>query len=184
MKYLKKYKLFLEEDEFDVNITDDTDLKMSKENLENTRKQLTEFKTKKPLIDNAYLKINIDSDLQSKIEEIVGKESENRNPFLVEYLHVADLNRKINKLQKELVDDKISKDDFTQQIGLSPEQSTKDALNQKITDITNRISTKNANISSLMKEVNDSSNELKLKMSKIEKDMQGYIKKISSEDVK
>ena len=60
MRHLKPYKIFLEEAEFDVNITDEPDIKMAKEKLTTLKNQLTEYKTKKPLIDNAYLTIKVD----------------------------------------------------------------------------------------------------------------------------
>ena len=73
MKYLKKYKKFLEVADFDVNITDPPDLKMSKEKFETINKQIKEFKSKKSSIDTAYLKSATDSDLQLKLEQLVGK---------------------------------------------------------------------------------------------------------------
>ena len=182
MKHLKRYKLFTEEADFDVNITDEPDLKMAKEKLATLKTNLSDYKTKKPIIDTAYLTIKIDADLQKKTEEIMGKtdiqSGKDRNPFLVEYLHVSNLKRKINNLQNELVKDKLSKDDFTEELGLSTESSVKASVTSKITDITNRISTKTTNIASLNKEVTDSEKELQTKMFNVEKEMQDYIKKI------
>ena len=51
MKYLKKYLLFKEEAEFDPQVTDAPDLRMSKEKLNSLLKQISQFKEKKPLID-------------------------------------------------------------------------------------------------------------------------------------
>ena len=193
MKHLKKYKLFTEEADFDVNITDEPDLKMAKEKLATLKTNLSDYKTKKPIIDTAYLTIKIseprnveaeDADLQKKTEEIMGKtdiqSGKDRNPFLVEYLHVSNLKRKINNLQNELVKDKLSKDDFTEELGLSTESSVKASVTSKISDITNRISAKTTNISLLSKEVTDAEKELQTKMFNVEKEMQDYIKKISS----
>lgn len=188
MKYLKKYRLFIEETEFDVNITDDPDLKMSKEKLETLKKNLTDYKTKKPLIDKAYLTASTDIDLKSSIEGIVGKADalpeKDRNPFLVEYLHVANLKRKIDKFQKDITKDKLSKDDFQEELNLATEASTKDAVNKKLTDINTRISTKTTTISSLVKDISDAQKALDTKMSNVEKEMMDYIKKISSETQK
>ena len=90
------------------------------------------------------------------------------------------LKRKINNLQNELVKDKLSKDDFTEELSLSTESSTKASINSKISDITNRISAKTTNIALLSKEVTDAEKELQTKMFNVEKEMQDYIKKISS----
>jgi hypothetical protein len=69
MKHLKRYKLFTEEVDFNVNITDEPDLKMAKEKLATLKSNLSDYKTKKPLIDTAYLTIKIDAELQKKIEQ-------------------------------------------------------------------------------------------------------------------
>ena len=42
MKHLKKYKLFTEEADFDVNITDEPDLKMAKEKLATLKTNLSD----------------------------------------------------------------------------------------------------------------------------------------------
>jgi hypothetical protein len=183
MKHLKKYKLFLEESEFDVDSNDSIDIKMSKEKLETLKKELTEYKTKKSLIDNAYQTIKIDSDLQKKIEEILGKADagpgKDRNPFLVEYLHVANLTRKVNKAQEDIANDKIKLDDFNEELKLSDNDSSKKNISSKITDIKNRISTNTTSISSLTKEISDAKTSLDKKMSETEKNMMDNIKKIS-----
>ena len=181
MKKIKTYKVFKEEAEFDAKATDAPDLKMAKDSLAVTKNQLAEYKTKKPLIDNAFLKIKSDTDLQLKIDEIVGKADQKtpKNPFLVEYLQVAKLKRKIDKLQTDIANDKIRKDDFNQELKLSKDDTTKAAVNAKISDITNRISTNTANIASLTKEINDSQKSLDNKMKDIEKNMMDNIKKMS-----
>lgn len=180
MKYLKKYKIFTEEAEFDVDISDTPDIKMSKEKFQTISNQLKEFKMKKPQIDNIYKSQN-DSDIQLKIEQIVGKvDKPDRNPFLIEYLHVASLKIKVEKLQKEIVNDKVSKDDFTQQISLSTDKSTKDVINKKIIEINNRISEKNNNIQNLNKDIELSEKNLNIKMANLQKEMSQYIKNISN----
>jgi hypothetical protein len=183
MRNLKSYKIFLEESEFDVNITDEPDVKMAKEKLTTLKNQLAEYKTKKPLIDTAYLTIKIDDDLQKKIESIVGKvdalPGQDRNPFLVEYLHIAKLTRKINNIQKDITNDKLKKDDFNEELKLSKDNSTRQAVTAKITDINNRISTNTTSISSINKEISDAQSVLNKKMTDLEKDIIDNIKKIS-----
>lgn len=185
MRHLKPYRIFLEEAEFDVNITDEPDIKMAKEKLTTLKNQLADYKIKKPLIDNAYLTIKIDADLQKKVEEIVGKvdalPATDRNPFLVEYLHIAKLTRKVNNTQKDIANDKVKKDDFSEELKLSKDDSTKQAVSVKITDINNRISTNTASIASLTKEINDAQSSLNKKMIDVEKNMMDSIKKISKE---
>jgi len=187
MKNLKTYKLFLES-EFDVNITDEPDIKMAKEKLVTLKNNLADYKAKKPLIDAAYLKAQTDADLQKALEPIVGKTdalpATDRNPFLVEYLHVASLKRKIDKTQKDITNDKLKKDDFSEELKLSTDSSTKQAVSSKISDITNRIATNTASIASLTKEISDAQASLNKKMLDVEKNMMDNIKKISSESSK
>lgn len=178
MKHLKKYTVFLEEAEFDVQATDKPDVKAAKEELSKLKKHLTEYKSKKTAIDNLYLKAKTDEDIKAQLNTIVG--TENKNPFLVDYLHVASLKRKIDSIQKDITSDKLKKDDFNQELGLSNEESVKQAVSAKIKDITNRISTKTAEIASLSKEVSDAQSALDKKMISTEKNMMDNIKKISN----
>jgi hypothetical protein len=186
MRHLKPYRIFLEEAEFDVNITDEPDIKMAKEKLTTLKSQLSEYKNKKSLIDSAYLTIKIDADLQKEIESIIGKTDalpgQDRNPFLVEYLHIANLTKKINNLQEDITTDKVKKDDFSEELKLSEDDSTKQSILSKITDITNRISTNTASITPLTKEISNSQSILNKKMLDVEKNMMDNIKKISKEE--
>lgn len=190
MKYLISYKLFLEEVEEEAEEaeeeageqTDDPDVKEAKEALTNLKKDLSDYKAKKTLIDNAYLNVSSDADLQSKVDEIIGKD--NKNIFITDYLHVASLNRKVNNIQKDVANDKIRKDDFTQELKMAQDGGTKQAISAKITDINNRISTKNADLASLLKEINDAQTKLNKKMIDTEKTMMDNIKKISSKSPK
>ena len=177
MKHLKKYNIFLEEAEFDVQTTDKADVKAAKEELSKLKNQLTDYKSKKPIIDNLYLKAKTDEDIKTQINKIVG--TDNKNPFLVDYLHVASLKRKVDNIQKDIASDKLRKDDFNQELKLSNDSSIKQAVSAKITDITNRISTKTAEIASLSKEISDAQSSLDKKMINVEKNMMDNIKKIS-----
>jgi hypothetical protein len=56
MKYLKKYTIFLEEDEFEVKDTDQADVKMAKEKMNTIKEQFNEYNEKKSLIDQVYIK--------------------------------------------------------------------------------------------------------------------------------
>jgi hypothetical protein len=191
MKHIKKYKLFLEEAEFEVNLGDEPDVKMSKEKLSSLKKQIADFKTKKTLLDKAFLTAATDADLTKAVENIVGKTDilpeEDRNPFIVEYLHISNLKRKIDNLQKTITNDKVKKDDFLQQaanIKDLKDDVTKQNVNAKINDITNRISTNYKTISSLTTEISSYQTKLYKKMADIEKDLKDNIKKISSESGK
>ena len=89
MKHLKNYKLFLEADvTIPIQETDPVDIKMNKQSIENLSKQLTEYKTKRPLIDNLYKSIKDSAQLERELVRILGDQAvqngPDRNPFLVE----------------------------------------------------------------------------------------------------
>jgi hypothetical protein len=179
MKKIKTYKLFIENSDFDIDITDNSEIKIAKEHLKTIQDQISEFKTKKSNIDNIYSKDITDDELSKEVDNIIGTNDKDRNPFLVEYLHIANLKRKISKLQKNITNDKIRKDDFIEEMTLSDNQSTKQNINAKITDISNRILTNSVQINNINKEINDAQNTLNKKMSDIEKDIVDNIEKIS-----
>jgi hypothetical protein len=156
---------------------------MSKEKLSFIKKQISDFKSKKATIDNIFLTVENDNDLKSKIEEIAGKD-EGKNPFIVEYTHIAKLKRKIDKLQKDNANNKIKKDDFSEELKLARDDISKENITSKINDITNRISTNYSTISSLNKEIEEYQSKLNKKMSDIEKDLLDNIKKISTQSEK
>jgi hypothetical protein len=185
MKYLKKYKLFLEEDEFEINDTDAVDVKMSKEKLNDLKSDFIEYNQKKNLIDNVF-KNNKDKPelVESELKKILGEDSEDRNPFLVEYTHVARSEYEIDKLHDENVKDKLRQDDFRQELSLAKEANTKVAVNSKIQDITNRISGRNKKILDIQKDITERDKEHKEKMKKMNDESKEYIKNISSSEQK
>ena len=188
MKTIKTYKLFLEDSdsEFDLDITDEPDIKIAKDELSVTKKQLSDYKAKKNLIDTAFLNIKLDADLQKKVDEIIGKADLKtpKNPFLVGYLNVANLKRKLDKLQTGIDNDKIKKDNFSEELKLSKDDITKKSITTKITDITKRISTNMTNIPSLVKDISDAQKSLDDKMKSIEKNMMDNIKKLTDQTSK
>lgn len=183
MKYLKKYNSFNEESEFDERPTDAPDLGMSKEKLNTFMKQIAEFKEKKNLIDQSYLKIVDDKQLAIKIKEILGPEvssKTDRNPFLVEYLNVSDIKRRLDRVKKDTVDDKLKLDDFNQELKSATDSTQKASIQQKISDINKRIGLSNTSISKITSDITNAEKALNLKMTKQEKDMKNYIKNIQT----
>lgn len=188
MRHLKNYKMFLEEVDFNPQVTDEPDIKMAKEKLANLNKQLSEYNTVKPKIDYFYLNATTDADLDTKIKQLLGdtdaKAGQDRNPFLVEYLHVANLKRKIDKNQKDITQDKLKKDDFSETLKLATEATTKEAVGAKLKEIDSRMSAKTADIATLNQQIIESEKKLKEKMTSIQKEMMDYIKKLSDQSQK
>lgn len=187
MRYLKGFEKFNEEVDLEVKITDEPNLKMAKEKLNTLKKHLADYKVKKPLIDKAYLMAKTDADLTTQIESLLGKTdalpAQDRNPFLVEYLTVSNLKRKVQKLGDDILSDKLKKDSFKLDLkDAGPD--LKDATNKKISDIDKRIGTNTSNIALIKKDIEDSQKKLDNKMIQVQKEMTDYIKKIGEEGKK
>ncbi len=191
MRYLKKYTIFLEEDEFEVKDTDQADVKMAKEKMNTIQEQFKEYTQKKPLIDQVYIKTDkkkTKEEIESELKKILGEtdiqSEEDRNPFLVEYSTISRLKKDVDDLQTGKAEDKVRLDDFQQELNLSTEASTKLLVNSKIQDIKNRLGEKSAKITQIMNDINIKQKEHVTKMEKIKADMTEYIKKISDSDQK
>lgn len=184
MKYLKKYKLFLEADEFEIGDTDTPDVVMSKEKMNTTMSNMKDYKTKKSQIDALYSKEG--ADIETELEKILGKtdvqKGEDRNPFLVEYAHLSKLEKDINKLQDDNSNDKIKIDDLQQSLSLSEDDATKKAVEFKISDIKNRMSERSSKISEIQQDLVEKEKDHKEKMVKMEKDMRDHVKNLSSQE--
>lgn len=177
MKYLKRYKAF-EESEFDVSSTDSVDVKVSKDKLNDLKKQISEYNQKKGQIDNVFKRFKDPKQIETEIEKIMGKD--NKNPFLVEYTHIARLNNDINIQHEANIKDKLSLDDFNKELGLAKDNDLKKIIQSKISDINNRMSERNKKIADIKKKSTESEKKHREKMKKMESELRDYIKKISS----
>lgn len=185
MKKLKSYILFREASEVEARLTDDPALKMAKDKLNTLTKQIAEYKQKKIAIDKAYLMSQTDADLKIAIENIVGEKEigpqADRNPFLVEYLTIASFKRQIDKLQKGIAEDKIKKDDFSQEM---KQPGASQDINKKVDEITKRMSTNSSTIASIKKDIDSYQKKLDDKMIKLQKEMNDFVKKITTKTLK
>lgn len=184
MKYLKKYELFLEEDEFEIKDTDKADVKLSKEKLNDLRKHLTDYPGKKSAIDAVYKNSKTLEETDIKIKAILGEDSELRNPFLVDYNNIARMTKEIELIHNDIVQDKLRADDFREEASLVSDSGTKATIMGKMTDIQNRIAEKNKKIADKQKQILDMTTEHTEKMAEMRSDMEEHIKKISETEKK
>ncbi len=184
MKYIKKYSLFQEADDFNIQFTDTPDVKMAKEKMETIQKQFTEYKTKKPLIDQIYLNVKDDAGIEKELQKILGttdiQNGPDRNIFLIEYSYLARLKRSLDTMRKQNVTDEIKLDDFNEELRLVTEQTVKTSIAFKIKQINDRMLQRVKKITQIQQEFNLKEREHKAKMLKTESDMKEYIKKISN----
>lgn len=174
MKYLKRFN-----EDININISDSPGVKMSKTSLNTLEQQIKDFNQKKPQIDKIYLNTPDDTQLNTKVNQIMGNDKV-KNPFLIEYLNIANLKRKLDRAKKSNIDDKLKLDDFKQEQMISQDTNQKTALKQKIDDINKRMSLSNSSIIQITKEINNYEKDLDSKTKQQDKDLKGYIKKISS----
>jgi hypothetical protein len=142
MKYIKKYKLFIEADEFDIQTTDTPDIKMAKEKMDTIEKQFVEYKTKKITIDQIYLNTKDDSEIEEELQKILAKpiyKMDLIEIFLIEYSYLAKLKRSLDKMRQQNVDDKIKLDDFNEELREAEEQTVKESIAFKIKEINDRM---------------------------------------------
>ncbi len=139
---------------------------------------------KKQAIDEVYKNSQNLEETGEKIKTILGEESEERNPFLVDYNNIARITKEIDIIHKELVQDKLRADDFREESTLVKDSETKAAIVGKLTDVQNRIAEKNKKIVDKQKEIQELTTEHQEKMSQMKEDMEEYIKKISETEKK
>ena len=177
MKHLKKYQLFLREN-FDIQDTDKEDVKMSKEKMNDINKEIEDYKSKKSQIESIYKKAKTLEEAEELIKPIIG-DDENSNKFLIELSTICRIEKEIEVLHKEIVDDKIRSDDMRSEASLVKDSTTKATAMGKVTDIQNRIAEKNKKILDKSKEFEDLNKNHIKKMQDMRKNIEEYIKKIS-----
>lgn len=180
MRHLKK---FLEYAEFDVSATDLPDVKIAKEKMTTIQKQLTEYKTKKPAIDKLYAEVKESDKIESGLENILGRQDIqngiDRNPFLVEYVHLAKLKSDLDNMSQQNIDDKVKLDDFQQELRGATDDNMRKSVNAKISEINTRMSQRVKDIQNVQSELQASFKTHNDKMNKMGTDMKDYISKIS-----
>jgi len=189
MKYLKKYDIFLEEAEFDVQDTDSPDVKVAKDGMNTMELNLDEYKTKKSLIDKLYLEVKDPTQIEAKLKEILGatdiQGGKDRNPFLVEYAHLAKLKADVESMKQQNVYDKAFIDDFNQELKDLDANKTNDpaqklVITTKIAAVNKRITDRTPKMTQIQNDFNKSFTEHTAKINKMGSDMTEYIKKISN----
>lgn len=154
MKYLKNYALFQEADETGVTTkpdntvkpaTKEDDNKADTEFLTSVQKSLSEYKSKKSKMDQIYAQKDVDinkikDDIQTSVYNNQ-KDVKKKNPYLLEYESILDIQNKINSINKALNDYMVDKDntnksirEFTQRLSEESEasQEEKDKIKAQI----------------------------------------------------
>jgi hypothetical protein len=127
MKWLKKYSIFLEQDETsdDINSTEETSLiddndKTNQESLDLIQKDLSEFGSKKGVVEDILSDMEkndsqIDSELQQKVFNNQREDSK-RNKYLRMLVSLHKLKRRTDKLALAIETDVEKKSEVQKQI--------------------------------------------------------------------
>jgi hypothetical protein len=179
MKYLKNFKRF---ENVEVDVTDEPDVKLAKEETNNLEKGLKDFPAVKAELDKAFMEIKSDKDnelLNKRIEEI--KKKFPNNPFIEEYTRMMNLQMRIKYVQDELMkynDDLYKNEEDLKQ--LASQKADTSAKAKTVNDIKSNQKIKTQEITQLKKDLLTAETEQKKKMEEIKKEMQNSSKKITS----
>ena len=179
MRYLKNFKHF---ENVEVDVTDEPDVKLAKEETNSLEKSLKDFPAVKAELDKAFmeLKSNKDNELLNKRIDEIKKKFPN-NPFIEEYTRMMNLQIKIKYVQDELM--KYNDDLYRNSEDLKQIASDKGDVSTKtktINDIKSNQKIKTQEIVQLKKDLQLAETEQKKKMEEIKKEMQDSSKKITS----
>lgn len=169
-KYIKSYKLFIEANDYDPS-----DVSMAKENLEDIKKKLSEYKSNISKIDNLYK--NGPNVNPADLEKIVGKEP-NRNEFLVSYANVIALEARLKKLKDSESDKATEISEFKDRLSNAEGdsrmtiQNRLDALNDGLKSSKEEILKISKDLPNLFKEHTD-------KMKGLEDKIKNWVERIS-----
>jgi predicted nucleic acid-binding Zn-ribbon protein len=117
MKWLKGYKLFLEQDEAtplgdDVELSDNND-KLNQESLKMIQKDISEFKSKKGVLEDIFKDVDkSDTDIEDELLSKVYSNKKNvdeRNKYLKSLEGVYRLKRSVDKISMAIEDDNSKK---------------------------------------------------------------------------
>lgn len=172
MKHIKNYKLFKED--FEVQDDDSKDVKLSKEKLDKIKSQLSEYKSKKSKIDNIYTLDN--ENIEEDLEKVIGDDEES-NPFLVSYVSIAKLNRKVEKLKKNETKKSIELNELKDRLNDATDDIKQD-INNRIDKVKTQISDIKKDILKTNKKIPELEKSHKEKMDNIEQDIKNWISKI------
>lgn len=183
MKYLKKWSLYLED--FEVNDTDTSDIKMAKEKLNTLRSQIDEFNIKSKDIDAAY-KTNDDIKITNMEKTLFGstdvKPGADRNEFLVKYLNVAKKKREIDKNTNSIALNNIELVKSKDIMNVTTDNEIKNRYTKDvIPSIQTKINNSKNKIKNNEKDINLQITQIQKEMSDEEKKLMEFIKKIETQ---
>lgn len=174
MKYLKKYKAYFENDEatLDRKDSDEPDVELAKDKLEELKLHLKEYNSKKSNVENIYSDSTKSSeDIESEIDSLLG--SDNDNYFLKQLLSIERKKWQITKLEDDIIKDDMKIDEYN-----NTESEDVDSIKQKIAEIEQRKNEKVDKINELESDIGDLEEKHKETIDKKKEELEEWILKI------
>jgi hypothetical protein len=171
MKYIKEYTNF-KENELESYTNDTSSVKKSKEKLNIVKNNIDEYNRVKNKLDLIYKNSEDDDEISKKVDELVGKDKENRNPFIVSYLTVCNHERRLRKLIDSISKDEMAKNKLKEMMNIATDNNQKQKINKSIDEINNRLDKKKSDISKLKLDIQKKKKDIELKMKDIIKNIQ------------
>ena len=165
--------MYIESDEFEVADSDSPDVKLSKDSLTELRKNLSDYKAKKSLVDNIYKGDYVKED---ELEKIIGVD-EDKNPFLLSYANVEAMKRKIEDSQKSGDKKSLELSDFKDRLSIAT-TDLKVPLSKRVSEIEEQKSKIESDIIEDTKKFKELEIEHNEKMKNVENDLKEWIKNI------
>jgi hypothetical protein len=168
-----------------LSSTDSPALKMDKQSVNKTEEHINDYKSKKETITSLYTQIGkegkflySDEMIKDKVEEIMGAEDENRNPYLQKLITVLDLERKLVGDTKSQSDDKLASEDLRQELSNEKDDARKGEIQKKMDTLNKRLS--EYDIINLRKQVEESRKKFFDDMNKLTQDYKTAVNKIKT----
>lgn len=183
MKYLLDFQFFIEK--IEVKDTDPADIQSAKEKLNSIEKHLSEYPSLKSKIDEIYKKNQSNpKNIDKEIENLLGKDPDQRNPFAVDYQRVAKLDSEIKNLTDDIFLDDTKLKLTSQNISLATNDDVKKKMTIDLTQMKLNIDVKKKKLDDKRKEVEESRKKVNDGMIKNKKEVEEASKKISEMDKK
>jgi hypothetical protein len=195
MKWLKKYSIFLEQDETsdDITSTEETSLiddneKTNQESLDLIQKDLSEFRSKKGVVEDILSDMEkndsqIDSELQQKVFNNQREDSK-RNKYLRMLVSLYKLKRRTDKLALAIETDLGKKSEVQKQISDLIERFNQlENPSQKV-KVDSQRNKSEEYLKELNQKINDNKKELALSEKNYEKKKEDFEKQMQIEEEK
>lgn len=165
---IKSYQLFLEElDNISATASVDTATQLKTLNL-----QVSEYNSKKSQLDNLFKTITDQNILSKRVDSLLGVDKNKRNPFLTEYLNTCMIKRKMDLMDKSIIDSQNQVNQLKITLNSTIDANEKSKINQQITGKNNNIQIDKKSIEQLRKDLDNSKKNLLLTINNKKKELQ------------